>query len=100
MWAMSLKRNQCITCGTSHDVGALLGMLALCGYRNRCPHNPHPTVFPTPLCSLQRGQFLARHFDALLECAVAHHLALHLIHAVNHRGMIAPAERLPNLDQL
>src|SRR2546425_11509804 len=51
--------------------------------------SPLPTshaVFPTPLCELQCGQFLARHLHALLERPVAHHLALDLVHAVNHRG--------------
>src|SRR2546426_12292560 len=65
--------------------------------------SPLPTshaVFPTPLCELQCGQFLPRHLHALLERPVAHHLALDLVHAVNHRGVVPAAERLPDLDEL
>src|SRR5439155_5803807 len=65
--------------------------------------SPLPTshaVFPTSLCELQCGQFLARHLDALLERAVPHHLALALVHAVNYRGVIPAAERLADLDEL
>src|SRR5438445_3983532 len=65
--------------------------------------SPLPTshaVFPTPLCELQCGQFLARHLHALLERPVPHHLALDLVHAVNHCGVIPAAERLADLDEL
>src|SRR2546421_4553091 len=49
---------------------------------------------------LQCGQLLTRHFDPLLERPVPHHLPLHLVHRVNDRRVIPPAERLPDLDEL
>src|SRR5258706_7560965 len=62
---------------------------------------PHSVgVFPHHLCWLQCGQFLPRHLDALFERSVAHHLPLYLVDAVNHRGVIAAAERLPDLHEL
>src|SRR2546422_343044 len=52
-----------------------------------------PRRFPHASCELQCGQFLARHLHALLERPVPHHLALDLVHAVNHCGVIPAAER-------
>src|ERR1043166_1142834 len=43
---------------------------------------PQPPTRSAPRCGLQCGQLLARHFDALLECPVPHHLPLHLVHRV------------------
>src|SRR2546425_6242992 len=52
---------------------------------------PRSTLFPyTTLfrslafrCWLECGQLLARHFDALLERPIPHHLPLHLVHRVD-----------------
>src|SRR2546425_6092083 len=51
--------------------------------------SPPPAPLPTRSntcrcpCGLECGQLLARHFDALLERAIAHQLALHLVHRVD-----------------
>jgi hypothetical protein len=44
------------------------------------------------------AQLLARVLDSLAEPAIARHLAAHLIDAVDHGRVIAPAEGLSDLD--
>src|SRR5882672_315651 len=87
--------------GLPPHVGAVWGLLAHCGLLPDFPQNPTCcAVIPKTKCWLQCGQFLTRHFDAFLEHPVAHHLALDLVHTVDHCGMVPPAERLPDLHQL
>src|SRR5437868_5270127 len=67
------------------------------------PRFPAPSRLPTSFpCTrgLFCAQLLARVLDLLAELAIARHLALHLVHAVNHGRVIAPAERLADLDEL
>src|SRR3989442_14872487 len=63
----------------------------------RSPPPPPPLV---PRCWLQCGHLLARHFDALFERPVPHHLPLHLVDRVDHGRMVPPPERLADLPQL
>src|SRR5215207_5460376 len=68
----------------------------------------HPTSPPSSRVPTTQGrarglfcaQLLARVIDALAEGAIARHLTAHLVHAVNHGGVIAAAEGLADLDQL
>src|SRR5579859_2538922 len=53
-----------------------------------------------PTRGLLCAQLLARIFDLLPEGPIARHLALHLVHTVDDRGMVAAAEGLSDLDQL
>src|SRR2546422_1041281 len=81
-------------------VGVLLGLLAIPPFFPRRRGASTRAHISPPTCWLQCGQLLARHFDALLERPVPHHLPLDLVHRVNHRRVIPPPERLPDLDQL
>src|SRR5262249_55664420 len=45
MWAISLKRNQCVTYPTAPDVGTLLGVLVVCGNVWCFPQSPIPNPF-------------------------------------------------------
>src|SRR6476661_191336 len=65
-----------------------------------CPRSSRvPTTQPHAR-GLFCAQLLARVLHTLAERAIARHLPAHLVHAVNHRGVVAAAERLADLDQL
>src|SRR5882724_6925631 len=61
---------------------------------SRLPTSAHPTR------GLFCAQLLARVLDLLAKSPIARHLTLHFVHAVNDRGMIAPAESLADFHQL
>src|SRR5229473_3556600 len=66
----------------------------------RCRDCLHITHILLPTRRLQGGQLLTRHFDAILEGPVPHHLPLDLVHRVDHGRVVPPPERLPDFDQL
>src|ERR1043166_6609101 len=68
----------------------MLGIASFSPASHTRPSKAHVLHIPRPECGSQCGQFLSRHLDSLLEGAVAHHLALDLVHAVND-GRVVPA---------
>src|SRR5207249_2020948 len=75
----------------------VLGVLAIRPIFPPCRGASTPAHISLPTCWLECGQLLTRHFHAFLERPVPHHLPLHLVHRVNHRRVVPPAERLPDL---
>ena len=61
-------------------VTQVLGLFGIMGFPHTPARFPHPPTPPVPRCWLKCGQLLTRHFDALLERPVPHHLSLDLVH--------------------
>src|SRR5438093_8107332 len=59
-----------------------------------------PSTAPHASRRLWCVQLLPRGLNPFAELAIALQLTLHLVHTVNHRRVIAPAERLADLDEL
>ena len=98
MWAALANRWLSMRFTHESNVGPLWDIAAFSPrphIRCRLPHTAH---IPRTACWLQCGQLLARHLNPLLERAVAHHLALYFVHAVDHGRVVAAAERLPDFD--
>ena len=98
MWAALGNRWLSMRFTHESDVGALWGSAAFSPrphIRRRLPHTSH---ISSTACGLQCGQLLARHFNPFLERAVAHHLTLYFVDAVDHGRVVAAAERLADLD--